>query len=168
MKKIFSFLVLSMILFSSCMKNDNKCNFSDRSLVVPPTELKGLEDSLVAHNITNAIKDPNGFYYTIGNVGTGKSVSNLCSVIYVSYKGKFFNGSIFDATPSGQLANFQLGEVIEGWRKGIPLIKGGGDITLYIPPTLGYGAQDRPDGNGNIAIPKNSYLVFEVHVESIQ
>lgn len=168
MKKIFSFLVLSMILFSSCMKNDNKCNFSDRSLVVPPTELKGLEDSLVAHNITNAIKDPNGFYYTIGNVGTGKSVSNLCSVIYVSYKGKFFNGSIFDATPSGQLANFQLGEVIEGWRKGIPLIKGGGDITLYIPPTLGYGAIDRTDGNGNIAIPKNSYLVFEVHVESIQ
>ena len=168
MKKTLSLLVLSAILFSSCMKNENKCNFSDRNVVVPPTELKALEDSLVAHNVTNAIKDPNGFYYRVSNAGTGKSVSNLCSIIYVSYKGKFFNGNVFDATPTGEFANFQLGEVIDGWRKGIPLIKGGGDIVLYIPPALGYGSSDRVDNNGNIVIPKNSYLVFEVHVESIQ
>lgn len=164
MKKLLAPLVIAAIVFSSCMKNDNKCGFNDNNIIVPDAEMLALEDSLAAHNIT-AIKHPSGFYYSISNPGTGQSVVNLCSNIFVNYKGKFFNGVIFDSTQAGITANFQLGGVIEGWRKGIPLVKGGGDINLYIPPSLAYGATER---NGLVPIPKNSYMVFEIHIESIQ
>jgi FKBP-type peptidyl-prolyl cis-trans isomerase FkpA len=43
-----------------------------------------------------------------------------------------------------------------GWKLGLPLIKAGGKIKLYLPPSLGYG--NSVSGN----IPANSILVFEI------
>jgi FKBP-type peptidyl-prolyl cis-trans isomerase FkpA len=60
-----------------------------------------------------------------------------------------------------------LGQVIPGWQKGIPLVKGGGSINLYIPPSLGYGANAYPP-TGTVIIPGGSNLVFNVNVISIK
>ena len=88
--------------------------------------------------------------------------TNLCSNVTVTYKGSYFNGNVFDSTAAGSAATFQLGQVIPGWQKGVPLISKGGDITLYIPPSLGYG----PQGYG--IIPGNAYLIFDIHIIDIQ
>jgi FKBP-type peptidyl-prolyl cis-trans isomerase len=48
-----------------------------------------------------------------------------------------------------------------GWQYGLPLIKPGGKILLYLPPSLGYGSS--PVGT----IPANSVLIFEVQLVSV-
>ena len=164
--KFIATLAFCIIILGSCKKKDIVCNYSDSNVIAPDTEIQQLKDSLEAYNIT-ATQHPSGLFYQIKSAGIGNSISNLCSMVEVTYKGKFFNGNIFDSTASNSTARFQLGEVIAGWQKGIPFIKEGGSIDLYIPPSLGYGANRIPP-SGPVIIPANSYLVFHVSVLSIQ
>lgn len=164
MKKLPVLILFLAITFASCLKND-KCSFNDSTIVAPSAEILSLKDSLTAHSIT-ATLHPSGFYYNIVNQGSGKSVSNLCANITVDYKGSLFNGTVFDSTAVNNPAYFQLGTVIVGWQKAIPLLKVGGDIDMYIPPSLAYG--NRTQQAGSVVIPAGSNLIFHVHVLDIQ
>lgn len=163
MKKYVATAVIAVFMFSSCLKKDTKCGYTDSHVTAPESEINNLEDSLAKYGISGAQISPSGFLYKIKSQGTGPSVINLCSQITVNYKGMFFNGESFDSTQTGAPAYFNLGGVILGWQKGIPLINAGGKIDLYIPPTLAYGANPIIH-NGKVIIPANSYLVFEVEV----
>ena len=162
---VYPFLFLA-IIFTGCLKHD-KCPYNDSTVVAPPLEITNLNDSLTAHGIV-ATLHPSGFYYNIVNPGSGKIVSNLCNDITVDYKGSLLNGTVFDSTSANNPANFLLGKVIVGWQKGIPLLKEGGDIDLYIPPSLGYGNIAKTDQTGAVIIPAGSNLIFHVHVIEIQ
>ena len=87
-----------------------------------------------------------------------------CSTVTVKYKGTLTNGTGFDSSykvaPDGY--PFQLGQLIPGWQIGIPLVKSGGSINLYIPPSLGYGA------SGSGPIPPNAILIFKIDLVNIQ
>ena len=166
-KKMFSGLFIASIVFASCVKN-NKCSYTASSVTAPAAEVQALKDSLDNHSIFGVTQDPSGFSYKIINAGSGTFVSNLCSNVSVSYKGTYFNGVTFDSTAAGQLATFQLGQVVVGWQRGVPLISKGGEIMLYIPPSLAYGPNPVSDNSGNVLVPGNSYLVFDVHLVDIQ
>jgi peptidylprolyl isomerase/FKBP-type peptidyl-prolyl cis-trans isomerase FklB len=58
--------------------------------------------------------------------------------------------------------------VIAGWQEALPLIKKGGGITLYSPPSLGYGSKSVEDTAGHVLIPANSNLVFRVVLADVQ
>jgi len=107
-----------------------------------------------------ATQHPSGFFYSIETPGAGVT-AGLCNAVSVKYVGKLTNGTIFDQT-TGSPATFTLGELIVGWQKGLPLIKPGGKIHLYIPPSLGYGA------NANGPIPANSNLIFDMELVAVQ
>lgn len=164
-KLILVFIVIFTCMLFSCKKSDHACNYPDSGKVAPQPEQDALADSLLKYNITANLA-PAGFYYSVTNPGTGAIVSNLCSSISAKYWGGFFNGSGFDSTSTP--ITFVLGQTILGWQKAIPLVKEGGDINIYIPPSLAYGNDPVPDRIGNILIPPNSYLVFKVHVDKIQ
>ena len=170
MKKYLATAVIAVFVLSSCLKQDSKCGYPDSSVTAPEDQINNLEDSLAKYGISGAQVSPSGFMYKIINQGSGPSVTNLCSAITVTYKGRFFNGKIFDETKFDSTNNipmpvyFELGGVILGWQKGIPLINQGGKIDLYIPPSLGYGPNDKTDNYGKVIMPGNSYLVFEVEV----
>lgn len=167
MKKAVLPILILAVIFASCTKND-KCTFTDSTAVAPQSEINNLKDSLTAHGIT-ATLHPSGFYYNIVKQGSGASVSNLCANITVDYKGSLLNGNVFDSTVVNNPAYFQLGTVIVGWQKGIPLLNKDGVIDLYIPPTLGYGYKDlKNQQTGAVLIPSGSNLVFHVHVVDIQ
>ncbi len=174
MKKIVAVCVSALVILASCVKTDNKCSYTDSSVVAPASEVQALKDSLYAHGIT-ATQHPSGFFYKINSQGVGASVTNLCTVLTVTYKGSFLSGKVFDetkvdttVTPNMPLpVNFQLGGVIVGWQKALPLINKDGDITIYIPPSLGYGPNNYPN-NTNVVIPGGSNLVFNVHIVDIQ
>jgi FKBP-type peptidyl-prolyl cis-trans isomerase FkpA len=138
-------LALGLVVFSGCKKNES----------TPET----LEAYIKRLGITDAVKDDRGFYYKIITEGTGvnPTVSNNVTLFY---KGTLTNGNIFDQTGANPVT-FGLGQLILGWQYGLPLIKPGGSIILYLPPELGYGS--RAAGS----IPPNSVLIFEVQLISV-
>ncbi len=164
MKKIVGFSLL-VILFTGCLKNKNNnnetCNYTDVSVTAPQSEVDSVQAYLTSKNIFTASKLGSGLFYTISSPGTGSAITNLCSSITVRYKGTLKNGVVFDETAGAETVSFQLGGVILGWQKGIPLIKEGGKITLYIPPSLGYGNQSVG------SIPPNSILIFDIELLDI-
>jgi FKBP-type peptidyl-prolyl cis-trans isomerase FkpA len=167
MKEFIALPIIALVIFASCSKKENKCVYTDSTIVAPAAEQQALKDSLDSMGI-HATLAPSGFFYNINQPGSGPTVTNLCTTIAVFYRGGFLNGTGFDST-NGNPAIFQLGQVIPGWQKAIPLIAKSGDITLYIPPSLAYGSKAVTDPNtGNVVIPANSNLVFRVVVADIQ
>ena len=161
--KLFLVIVSALFLFSSCLKGSDGCAYDPCAITAESAEITELESWLASSAIT-ATKHCSGVYYTIEDPGTG-TTAGVCSYISVKYKAQLTNGNIFDesTTPVG----FRLGNLIESWKKAIPLIKAGGKIKIYSPPSLGYGSQERRDANGNVIIPANSILVFEVELVSV-
>jgi len=161
MKNIILALFVLSFVFTSCSKEDKKCDLVETNNTAPANETANVETYLSGAGITDAQKHPSGFYYKITQTGTGKPVVNLCSNITIKYVGKLTNGNIFDQSPSGETRTFKLGGLILGWQKGVPLISSGGKITLYIPPSLGYGSAP------NQGIPANSILVFDIELINV-
>ncbi len=159
MLKTLFFVLFITIVGVSCLKSSERtCAYPVRTITAPQAE----QDSIVAYLDSNNIvaeHHPSGFYYKILNPGEGLDTMLLCSEILIDYKGQLKNGQVFDEANEAYLV---LGALIEGWKKGLPLIKKGGEIILFIPPALGYGAEDYKNQNGVVVIPGNSMLIFNV------
>ncbi len=171
MKGIIFGLFTISIIFASCLKKNSSsgvCDFPASNVSVPDSQVLAIKDSIYTHAITNAIQDPAGFFYHIDSSGSGATVSGLCSTVYVTYKGTYFNGVAFDSTVTNNIASFQLGAAIVGWQKALPLLSKGGVMTLYLPPALAYGSNPYLDNFGNVLIPGNSYLVFKISLKDVQ
>ena len=133
------------------------CKYDACAVAAPASEVTQLEAYLASATIT-ATKHCSGMYYTINAAGSG-ATPTICSTVSVKYKGQLTNGTIFDQ--SSTPVSFNLGGLIEAWKKGIPMIKPGGKVTLYCPPSLAYGSQAVG------TIPANSILVFEVELVGV-
>jgi FKBP-type peptidyl-prolyl cis-trans isomerase FkpA len=162
MKKIFVVLS-SVILLSSCSKKNEICIYDPCSVVAPSSEITQLESYLSSASIT-ATRHCSGMYYIIDATGSGDAPT-ICSTISVKYKAQLTNGTVFDQATTP--ASFQLGGLIESWKKAIPMIKPGGKMRIYSPPFLAYGSQDVRDASGNVVVPGNSILVFEVELTGV-
>ena len=165
MRNIIFLLICMITVFASCTKKDPTCNRTDSTVTASAAETQNVQTYLNNNGITGTTLHPSGFYYKIAAAGTGSSVINLCSGVTVKYSGKLTNGTVFDP-PAGSnsttsTASFTLGNLIIGWQKGIPLIKSGGKIALYLPPSLGYGAQ------ASGTIPANSILIFDIELLNV-
>lgn len=80
--------------------------------------------------------------------------------VLVHYDGTFPDGKTFDSSyKRGEPAQFQLGQVIEGWNEGLQLMRPGDTFMLYIPGDLAYGEYGSPP-----RIPPNQALVFKVEL----
>lgn len=169
MKKVFFILMMAVpVLLSSCKKED-KCIYSDSIVSASAAERAYLQSYLSVNSLT-AQEHASGVFYNISLAGTGSS-PDICSYVTAKYTGSFIpGGAIFDATPAGSPGtNFALGQVIAGWQKAMPLLKAGGKITLYIPPSLAYGDKDRLNQQtGAVIIPANSYLKFDIELVAVE
>jgi len=165
MKKILIGSLTAVVILGSCLKSNDYQSTCDASynpcaLVAPAGEVAQVESYLASKGITDATKHCSGMYYKIDSAGSGKTAT-VCSNIFVKYKGQLTNDTVFDSTALNP-AYFNLSGVIAGFKNGVPLIKEGGGIHLYIPPSLAYGASQ------NGSIPSNSILVFQVSLVAVQ
>ena len=98
--------------------------------------------------------------------GTGEQTVQPGDTVVMHYRGTLEDGTQFDSSyDRGQPFTTQIGvgQVIEGWDKGVPGMKVGGKRKLTIPASLGYGEQGSPP-----TIPPNATLIFEVELVEIQ
>ena len=166
LKKILAGFLLITFVVAGCTKSSNKCGYVNSTVIAPLVETDSLQTLLAMDSITASVNAA-GFYYKIDSVGSGTAISNLCTSVSVNYKGMLFNGPTFDSTYVNQLFSVQLGTVVTGWQLGLPLIRKGGVITLYIPPSLGFGITPIVDNNNNVIIPASSYLIFKIHLVDV-
>jgi FKBP-type peptidyl-prolyl cis-trans isomerase len=105
------------------------------------------------------------------SVGTGAQATpgTIVSVLYV---GKLPDGTVFDSSEAhgNEPLKFQLGTegLIPGFQIGVNGMKEGGERLLAVPPELGYGNQDMKDEKGNVIIPANSTIVFDVKLVKVE
>jgi FKBP-type peptidyl-prolyl cis-trans isomerase FkpA len=161
MKKIlFGFLVAGAL--SGCLKTNETgnttCTYNECGVVAPANEIQTVKDYLDNNGIA-ATQHCSGMFYTIDEPGTGDS-PNVCNTIAFTYEGKLANGNVFDK--STQPIVYRLSQLIRGFQNGIPKLKTGGRMHLYIPPSLGYGA------NASGSVPANSMLIFDVTLVGYQ
>ncbi len=162
-KLLFAILCFSILfLMMSCLKNDAAKSDCITNITGVPTaaEIASLQAYLTANNIT-ATKDARGFFYTIVNAGSGPAPL-LSSTIIFKFIGKLENGTEFDRNRNANGDPYILGQLISGWQLGIPLIRKGGSIKLYLPPTLAYGCNAQP------GISAGSNLIFAIDLVDVQ
>jgi len=157
---VFLLFLTGSLCFFSCFKKDTGCSYQNDTTVAPTTEQQAVKKYLDSIGVT-ATLHPSGFYYNIVSSGYG-TVPGVCSRITVTSIGKLINGSVFDQETD---ALFTLGGLIPGWKQGLPLISNGGEIKLYIPPTLGFGSVPK---NELIVVPANSILVYDINLLNVQ
>lgn len=105
-----------------------------------------------------------GLSYEQNQAGSGDK-PKAGDMVSVHYVGTLTNGTKFDSSRDrGEPITFKLGvgQVIQGWDKGIAAMSVGERGVLTISPELGYGDH----GAGNV-IPGGATLVFDVELVSI-
>ena len=107
---------------------------------------------------------PNTLTHEEITVGTGDS-PKVGQKVTVHYVGTLPDGTQFDSSRDRGAPfsfTFGVGQVIQGWDKGLETMKVGGRRKLVIPPHLAYGSQ----AVGGV-IPANATLHFDVELISI-
>ncbi|MBO5661641.1 MAG: FKBP-type peptidyl-prolyl cis-trans isomerase [Tidjanibacter sp.] len=107
-------------------------------------------------------KTESGLLYEIINEGNAEKKAALdTDKVKVHYEGKLRNGEVFDSSyERGEPAEFALNQVIKGWTEGMKLVGEGGEIKLWIPANMAYGARGTRDGS----IGPNQAIMFTVEV----
>lgn len=156
-------LVIIAILITGAIVGCNKkdmspptCPYTQQDMdnvYAPENEVNALARFIERDSI-DAILDPRGFYYKIDTAGT-YAKPQPCANININYIGKLTDGKVFDQAKN---VEFNLANLITGWKIGVPLVGKGGRIILYLPPSFAYGVSEI---NG---IPPNSILIFSIDV----
>jgi FKBP-type peptidyl-prolyl cis-trans isomerase FkpA len=127
----------------------------------------GGSSSAPSSSSTDGVSSITTLQITDTKVGTGAEATNG-KTLTVNYTGWLYqesdpnkHGARFD----GGQYSFVLGtgRVIAGWDQGLLGMKVGGQRTLIIPPSLGYGAAGAPP-----SIPPNATLVFDTELVNVQ
>ena len=115
------------------------------------------ETSKVTELVKTDVKLGTGAEATAGHNVTVHYTGWLYNEAAPGHKGTKFDSSRDRNEPFGFMLG--AGQVIKGWDQGVEGMKVGGQRTLIIPASLGYGAR----GAGGV-IPPNATLVFDVEL----
>ncbi|NOS91975.1 MAG: hypothetical protein HOP30_08635 [Cyclobacteriaceae bacterium] len=155
MKIISNCLVLFLVVTLAACNTDvpSGPTFEDQLI----KDREAINTYLLSKGIT-AATDPDdyGVRYNITSVGTGVAPI-VDDSIMVNYTSKLMPSET-QIEKTTAPAKFLLGRLIPGWQIGLPLVKEGSKVTLYIPSGWAYGA------NGYGGIPGNTNLIFEIEL----
>jgi len=158
--KIISILIIIILIlafiFLTKKPKESEIKFPDSigTSTIMPTKNPTLTQSQVTELKIEDIK-----------IGTGNAVKSG-DTIEMNYLGTLENGTKFDSSyDRGQTFSTQIGvgQVIQGWDKGVPGMKVGGKRKLTIPYQMAYGEAGIPG-----VIPAKATLIFEVELVSIK
>lgn len=153
------FLIATLLI--NC-KSDDGCN-PELVLNVDQTQLNAdiaTIDEYLADSSIVAVEDPTGLRYVINEEGMGQN-PGLCDAVSITYTSRLLSDeSIIENDVSG--LGFQLVQLIKGFQIGLPFIKSGGSMTLYIPSGYGY------EETGDSRFPSDANLIVDIQLNSVE
>lgn len=161
MKRLF-FVFALLLALSACKKavSDNAAYLAQIGI-----DSNKIRAYLIANNIPiKKVGDTIGVYYQILNLGDIASLYTQSTLITVGYSAKIIGAKDTLTKTNAYHPSFTLGNVIRGWKVGIPLIKKNGRIRLFVPSRYAYGSYDQTT---NLQIPKNSCLDFDITLYNV-
>lgn len=117
----------------------------------------------------DTITTTTGLRYIEGTVGQGIAV-DWCQTIALHYDAFLLDGTHFDSsrdTDTPLIFSPGLGGLIDGIEQGVIGVRVGGQRRLIIPPALGFGPEPRRDQDGQVIIPGNSTVVYDIEVVQV-
>ena len=165
MNRILLFFLLLVACIAGCAKTNDV-----------PAQIRAqlaIDDKIIAaylqsNNITNATVIDSadvstGIRYVIDTPGTGNDLYTNSTLITVGYKATLLTTGKEVVSTDNFHPSYTLGQTIRGWQLGIPKVKKGGTITLYIPSHYAYGPFAQPV----LGLPANAILIFNITVYNI-
>lgn len=159
MKRILVAILLLAAGLSSCKKGyDVVAQVRAQAAI----DDKIVEDYIANNGLSAVAKriDTTGVFYIVAAPGTGTALYTSSTRVTVDYTGRILTSGKEFAQSNDFHPSFTLGEVIRGWRLGIPQINKGGTVRLLIPSRYAYGPYDQQ----TIGLPPNSVLDFEIQL----
>ncbi|CAN5286649.1 FKBP-type peptidyl-prolyl cis-trans isomerase [soil metagenome] len=107
---------------------------------------------------------PDGLQYKVVRSGPPEGARPApIDEVTVNYEGKLLDGTVFDSSYArNQPETFLLRGLVPAWQEALVLMRPGDEWTLYVPPSLGYGAEDKGPIQGN------SVMIFRIELLSTQ
>lgn len=165
-KLTFLFVTVIAVTLTSCLQDDNEPPLV-RTLEMEMEEISQVLDQ-IEENGLNVDTTELGIYYVVDTLGAGPTAQpgDTC---YLRYTGYLLDGSVFDDSSyhqqnEGGIWKFVYKEnsLIPGFDDGIALMSKGSKIDLFIPSSLGYGA------NGTLGIPSFATLMFATEMVDLK
>jgi FKBP-type peptidyl-prolyl cis-trans isomerase FklB len=131
----------------------------------PVANLKAATDFLATNKTAKGVQTTaSGLQYAVIASGAGDGPKpSVNSIVQVNYEGKLLTGQIFDSSfARGQSQEFTVGQLIPAWVEALQLMRPGDEWTIWVPPSIGYGASGAGD-----AIPPNALLIFRMRLEKV-
>ncbi|WP_168075762.1 FKBP-type peptidyl-prolyl cis-trans isomerase [Caulobacter sp. SSI4214] len=125
-------------------------------------ENQAAADAFMAKNAKEpgVVTLPQGLQYKVVREGPpGGQHPTPADEVKVHYEGKLLDGTVFDSSyERGVPAVFPLDGLVPAWVIALQRMKAGDEWILYVPPALGYGAEDKGP------IPANSVMIFKIEL----
>lgn len=155
-----------VLLFTACKKVDDPAVINtdqvaiDSNLVNDYLVKNGLKGT--AKRVENILGRPDtiGVWYIIEKQGDVNTLYSLSSSVTVAYTGKLLTTGEEFAKTTDFHPSYVLGDVIRGWRVGLPKVNEGGIIRLIISSAYAYGPYAQPI----VGLPANAVLDFRIEV----
>ncbi len=168
---VLAILLLFCACLSACSKtNDVPAEIRAQLVIDDKIITKYLADNDLTSKakVVDSSGVSTGIYYIIDTAGTGSAIFTNSTSVTVSYTGNIISssstlGAQFTSSGTNYHPSFVLGSVIRGWQLGIPEMKQGGTMRLYLPSHYAYGPFAQP----TIGLPANSVTVFTIKLYTI-
>ncbi len=163
-------ILLVLMLFSACLISCSKSGDpAAQQKAQADIDDKIITDYLNGKGLAINHVDTTGVCYTIDTLGTGNSLFTNSTVVTVGYTAALLQTGTVVAHTDNFHPSYVLGQVIKGWQLGIPQIKQGGTVTLYVPSRYAYGPYTQPQSQSanSVAIPANSVLLFNIKLYNV-
>ena len=117
----------------------------------------------------DTITTTTGLRYIEGQPGAGLE-EDWCRALAIHYTGFLLDGTQFDSSRDfNQPIVFTpgLSGLIDGLEQGVIGMRTGGTRRLIIPPELAFGSEPRRNQAGEIVVPANSTVIYDIEVLQI-
>ena len=102
-----------------------------------------------------------GVLWTVARRGSGQRPMRSESVL-ATYVGRLADGTVYDRAPPGAPVRLPVRGVVPGMAEALQEMRPGETRTVYLPPSLAYGARGVPGRGGVWRVPPHAALVFRL------